>query len=122
MVNLMTIKKSIAITLFSIGLTFAVQSGATNLGPVISQGYEIVLSNFQAPATANGGVTFQECDECERMTVRVTSETVYKVNGRPVRLEDFRKAIASVRDRDEVALTVLHHLESNTIEMIDVLL
>jgi hypothetical protein len=122
MVNLMTIKKSLAITLFSIGLTFAVQSGATNLGPVISQGYEVVLSNFQAPATTNGGVTFQECDECERMTVRVTSETVYKVNGRPIRLEDFRKAIASVRDRDEVALTVLHHLESNTIEMIDVLL
>ena len=37
-----------------------------------------------------------------------------------VKLEDFKKAIAYVNDRDEVVLTVLHHLESDTIEMIDV--
>jgi hypothetical protein len=120
MVNLMTINKSLAITLFSIGLAFTAQVGATNLGPVISQGYEIALSNFQAPATANGGVSFQECDECERMTVRVTADTLYKVNGRPVRLADFKKAIAVANNRDEVVLTVLHHLETDTIEMIDV--
>jgi hypothetical protein len=120
MVNLMNIRKSIAITLFSIGLTFAAQVGATSLGPIISQGYEIALSNFRAPATANGGVSFQQCGECERMNVRVTSGTRYSINGKAVRLEDFKKALAYVNNRDEVYLTVLHHLESDTIEMIDV--
>jgi hypothetical protein len=120
MVNLMTIKKSIAITLFSIGLAFSTQAVATNLGPVIAQAYEIVLENFRAPATANGSVAFQECEECTRMSVRVTSGTLYKVNGKAVKLEDFKKAIAYVNDRDEVVLTVLHHLESDTIEMIAV--
>jgi hypothetical protein len=116
----MTIKKSFAITLLSIGLAFSTQVGASSLGPVIAQAYEIQLSNFRAPATANGGVSFQECEECTRMSVRVTSGTLYKVNGKAVKLEDFRKAIAYVSDRDEVVLTVLHHLESDTIEMIDV--
>jgi hypothetical protein len=120
MVNLMTIKKSIAITLFSIGLAFAAQVGATGLGPVVSQAYEVALSNFTAPATTNGGVSFQECDECERMTVRVTSNTRYTVSGRVVRLEEFKKAIFNVPNRKGVAVTVLHHLESDTIKSIDV--
>jgi hypothetical protein len=120
MVNLMKIKKTIAITLFSIGLTFATQAVATNLGPVISQAYEVALSNFRAPATTNGGIAFRECDDCERMNVRVTSGTRYTISGRTVRLEDFRKAIANVPNRGGVAVTVVHHLESDTIELINV--
>ena len=120
MVNLMTIKNSIAITLFSIGLAFATQAAATNLGPVISQAYELTLSNFRAPATENGSVSFKECDDCERMTVRVTAGTRYTINGKTVRLQDFRKAISRVNNRDGVGMTVLHHLESDTIELINV--
>lgn len=106
-------------TVFSIALLGLSLSGAAAIGNVTSQGYEIMLSNFTAPATANGGVTFRECDSCDRRTVRVTSSTRYAVNGRTVRLEDFRKALTQVPDRDEAALTVLHHLESDTIELID---
>ena len=114
MVNLMKIKTLMAVTLLSIGQL------AFGQGQVISQAYEVALSNFQAPATENGGVAFQECDDCDRMSVRVTAATRYTINGKTVRLEDFKKAVSQVRDRDEVALTVLHHLESDTIEMIDV--
>ena len=110
----MKIKTLIAVTLLCLGQL------AFGLGAVISQGYEISLSKFRAPATVNGNVAFQECDECDRMNVRVTDGTRYAVNGKAVRLEDFKKAIARVSDRDEVTLTVLHHLESDTIEMIAV--
>jgi len=112
MVTLMTIKKSIAITLFSIGLAFSTQAFATNLGPVISQAYEIVLEN--------GSVSFKKCDDCERVTVRVTAGTRYTINGKTVKLQDFRKAISRANNRGGVPMTVLHHLESDTIEMINV--
>ncbi len=114
MVNLMKIKTLITVTLLCFGQL------AFSQGQVIAQGYEVALSNFRAPATANSSVAFQECDACERMSVRVTSGTRYTINAKAVKLEDFKKAIAQVRDRDEVTLTVLHHLESDTIEMIDV--
>ena len=120
MVNLMTIKKTIAITLLGIGLMFSAHAGATGLGPVVSQAYEVALSNFQAPATANGAATFKVCDDCDRQNVRVTNSTRYQVNGRAVRLTEFKKAIAQVNSRSGVALTVLHHLESDTIELINV--
>jgi len=120
MVNLMKIKTLMAVTLLSIGLTFATQTVATNLGPVISQAYEIVLENFRAPATENGSVSFKKCDDCERVTVRVTAGTRYTINGKTVKLQDFRKAISRVNNRGGVPMTVLHHLESDTIELINV--
>ncbi len=120
MVNLMTIRKTIAIALFSIGLTFSAQALATGLGPVVSQAYEIALGDFRAPGTRNGTVSFKECDDCERKTVRVTAETRYTINGRTVRLEDFRKKVAQAGGRNNAAVTVLHHLESDTIVQINV--
>ena len=106
-------------TVFSIALLGLTLSGAAAMGNVTSQGYEIALGNFTAPVTTNGGATFKECADCNRRTVRVTSGTRYAVNGTTVRLEDFRRALSEVQDRDEASLTVLHHLESDTIELID---
>ncbi len=116
MVNLMKIKTLMTVTLLCLGQL------AFGQGQIISQAYEISLDKFRAPATTNGGVSFQECDECNRMNVRVTAGTRYTINGKAVRLEDFKKAVSRVRDRDEVTLTVLHHLESDTVEMIAVYL
>jgi len=118
MVNLMTIKKLIAITLLSFGLMFSAHAGATGLGPVISQAYEVSLRDFRAPVTPNSAASFKKCDDCERISVRVTSGTRYQINGKAVRLEDFRKKISQAGNRGGV--TVLHHLESDTIEMINV--
>jgi len=114
MVNLMKIKTLMTVMLLCLGQL------AFGQGQIISQAYEISLDKFRAPATTNGGVAFQECDECDRMSVRVTAGTRYTINGKAVRLEDFKKAVSQVRNRDEVTLTVLHHLESDTIEMIAV--
>jgi hypothetical protein len=54
--------------------------------------------------------------------VRVSAGTRYAINGKTVRLADFRRAVSQASDRDDKTVTVLHHLESNTIESIDVLL
>ena len=118
MVNLMTIRKTIAIALFSIGLTVAAQSGATNLGPVESQAYEIAAEHFRAPISRNSVASFKECETCDRMNVRVTANTRYTVNGKAVRLEVFRDKVSEAGDRG--GITVLHHLESDTIVQINV--
>ena len=111
----MNIKTLIGVALLCLSFAAAAQY------QVISQAYEIALSDFRAPATENGCAAFkEECEECDYKVVRVTSGTLYVVNGKTVRLKEFRKAVSQVHDRDEVTLTVLHHLESDTIEMIAV--
>jgi hypothetical protein len=52
--------------------------------------------------------------------VRVTALTQYEANNRSLDLEDFRKELGSVRNRQEVTVTVLQHLESNTIKAVRV--
>ena len=110
----MHIKTLLAITLICLGFAVAAEDR------VISRAYEINLSNFRAPVTTNGGIAFKECDECDSIRVRVTPATHYVINDKTVRLEDFRKAVGQVRDRDDHLVIVLHHLESDTIESLNV--
>ena len=112
-------RKMIAIAVCSMALTISAQAVA-GLGPVVSQAYEVFLADFRPPGAAGGTVAFRECKDCEMRTIGVSSNTRYNVNGKSVRLAEFRKAIAAVRDREAVALTVLHHLESDTIVSISV--
>ena len=112
-------RKLIAITLCSMALGFSTLAVA-ELGPVISQAYEVRLSDFRAPGTAGGTATFKQCAECEAQTLRVAGDARYQVNGKTVRFEAFRKAVASVNDRGNTLVVVMHHLESDTIVSINV--
>ena len=114
MVNLMTFRNLFAVALLGLGISLTAQ------GDVVSRAYEVALSDFNAPATENGGVTFKPCSTCERQLVRVTGSTRYTVNGKAVRFDDFRKAVTRVRNRDDATVIVLHHLESDTVVSIDV--
>ena len=108
-------------TLITIALLSLVLSGVANgQGKTVVAAYEVVLSDFRPPATSNGGATFKACTECERQLVRVTGTTRYSVNGKTVRLDQFKAAVATANDRDKTLVIVLHHLESNTLTSIDV--
>jgi hypothetical protein len=88
-------------------------------GEVISRAYEVDLDQFQAPATPNSTTSFRPCPDCDRQSVRVTPATRYSVNGKALELADFRKALLLVQDRRNAMVTVLHHLESDTVVSID---
>lgn len=110
----MKIKSSIAIAFISLVLSLA--AGAD----VVSQAHEVALSEFRAPASANGAAAFKACASCEQQLIRVTPSTRYKLNGKTVRLSDFRKAISQARNRSNIPVIVLHHLGTDTIQSIDV--
>ena len=110
----MNIKTLLAVTLICLGLSAAAEDR------IISVAYEVALSDFRAPVTAHGGADFKPCGSCERIIVRVTPATRYSINNKTVRLEDFRKAVGQVRDRDDHLVIVLHHLESDTIKSLNV--
>ena len=110
----MKIKTLVSVTLLCLSLITAAQ------GDVVSQAYEVALSDFRAPTTENGSATFKACNDCDTQLVRVTANTRYTLNGKTVRLVDFRKAIKRADDRETIPVIVLHHLESDTIKSIAV--
>ena len=107
----MKIKTLVSVTLLCFGMILNAQAD------IVSQAYEVALSDFRAPANENGTAAFRTCETCDHQVIRVTANTQYKVDGKTVRLEDFRKAIRRAGDGDVI---VLHHLESNTIKSIAV--
>ena len=110
----MNIKKLLTLTAICIGFA------ASAHGDIVSQAHELTLSQFTAPTTNNSAISFKECDECELFRTRVTDATQYSIDGKQYRLDKFRAAVMQVRDRDEAAVTVLRHVESNTVLSISV--
>jgi len=88
----------------------------------VAEAYEVALSNVRLPRTDGGTIAFKECDKCEYKRIRVGSDMRYRLNGKDVTLKQFREAMATVENRDEEAVTVLHHLERNQVTAVSVYL
>ncbi len=86
----------------------------------ITEAYEVALSDLRLPGSENGTLTFKRCSDCEAQTLRVTGKTRYLINDRDFALAEFKEQLKRVRNRKDRNVTVLHHLESNTIKAIKV--
>lgn len=106
--------------ILSIALLLCAQLSLAGPHEVISEAYELTLETFEAPATLNGSAAFRACDECQRQRARTTPATKYKLGGKVVDFAEFREAIRRVSDRDSASVTLVHHLESDTVVSIDV--
>ncbi len=86
----------------------------------ITEAYEVDLSDLRLPGSENGTLTFRQCSDCEAQTLRVTSKTRYVINDRDFALAEFKEQLKRVRNRKDQIVSVLHHLEPNTIKAIKV--
>ena len=86
----------------------------------ITAAYEVAVSDLRLPVSENGTLTFKQCPDCEAQTLRVSGRTRYLLDDRYVALAEFKNQLRRVRNRNTVAATVMHHLESNTITAVRV--
>ena len=77
--------------------------------------YEMELVNVRLPGTEGGTIAIKHCDDCKSQLLRVSASTRYIVNGKDVRLADFRRTVSSIRNRGDVIIDVFHNLDSNTV-------
>ncbi|MDJ0750527.1 MAG: hypothetical protein QNJ11_13655 [Woeseiaceae bacterium] len=110
----MKFKAMIAAIVLSLALPVTAQAD------IVQKAYEVALSNVRLPRTPTGTIALKECDRCDYVVLRVGADTLYRLDGKPVRLSDFRAALARVADRDGEAVTVLHHLERNQVTEVSV--
>ncbi len=86
----------------------------------ITEAYEVDLSDLRLPGSENGTLNFRRCSDCEAQTLRVTGKTRYLINDSDFALAEFKKQLKRVRNRKDQNVSVLYHLESNTITTIEV--
>lgn len=99
-------------------MTFSLSAAAEFIS--VEAPYEISLKNLTTPVTNTGSLIFKECDECDTLMFRMTTNTQFIIGGRTVDLKEFRKLVFQVRDPGNVPVTVLRNLESNTIVSVNV--
>lgn len=82
---------------------------------LLAKGYEVDVSNVRLPQSEGGTIGFRECDKCVHMTKRVTSETMWMLDGSRTSLKKFRQALRQIDRGKRWSLTVRHDFEADVI-------
>ena len=106
--------------LLLIGLAVFTSAAALADFRTIVRANEVILSELQLPASANGIVAFRGCGACDRLSVSVSDATQYVLNGRVVSLSELRRSLATVSNREKGTAIVMHHLESDLVTRISI--
>lgn len=110
----MKTKLLIAAALIGLALPVAAQF------QTIQQAYEVALSEVRLPRNVNGTIAFKECEKCQYRTKRVSAQTRYLLDGHSIPLARFRDAMERVTNRNDEAVTILHHLKNNQVTEVSV--
>ena len=87
----------------------------------IVEGYEVSIKNVRLPQTQFGTIAYKRCDTCRYETKRVAGDVSLEINGEKLRLDDFRRQLAEIEDRNWV-ITLGHHLQRDEIIRVTVYL
>ena len=87
----------------------------------ISEAYEVSVTDLRLPASEIGTITLRKCPECKFESLQVLETTVYEFNGEQMSLEKFRRSVANLYSSKNIPVQVLHHLESNQVRNVWVL-
>jgi hypothetical protein len=116
------IKKSEAIPmkikaiLVTIMLCLGLHAGAEFT--TIAEAYEVAVVDLRLPGNSSGTLSLKRCASCDTETIRVTANTRYVVNERDLALAEFTKRIQPIKTSATHIATVVHHLESNVVTAI----
>jgi hypothetical protein len=99
-------------------------AGAVRVLEQVERPVELSLGDLTLPTADGGNLTFKECPRCGISSHRVTSETVYMVNGQTLPFAEFAKAVELIRDkRDGDAKTfaaVFLDIESGRVTRVEI--
>ena len=70
---------------------------------VVEHAAEVPFSRIEWPASETGTVRFSLCAGCEVYAARLSADTRYLVNHRPVPYVDFAAAVKRAQDSTEIA-------------------
>ena len=105
--------KTMTMAIISLLLLMGTSAIAQDYAP--TRTYEVLVNSVRLPTGPSGTITVKECDDCDYETYRVTPRTIYAVDGKNMRLDDFRLAIEALRVDPSIAVNVRRDIQSNTI-------
>ncbi len=111
----MTIRKTLIATLLLLGQAAFAQQHAV----------ETLPDSIILPTTVNGTVTFKEwctSNKCNdnHMRARLTPNTTFKLDGKALKFQEFRRGYAAMRAGDDSYALVVYETDTNTVTTIEI--
>lgn len=102
-------------TLVTVLLLMLAAPADAQIGKLITEAYEVRLSALRLPQAKAGTIAFKKCDKCEYMTRLTSPATRWVMNQETVNFDEFKAGLVRVKDRNNAYVTVVHHLESDRV-------
>ena len=101
-------------------ISFALSLPSVAQFRTIAEAYEVRLSDLRLPQSEGGSVAYKTCDACVYESKLVSNDVEWILDGQSLPLEKFRRDLATVTDRENTPVMVLHHLESDRVTRVSV--
>lgn len=101
-------------------ITLALSAPGVAQFRTLSEAYEVRLSDLRLPQSEDGTVAYKTCDDCPYESKLVSRDMQWILNGRSLPLEEFRRNLVTVTDKENTLVTVLHHLGSDRVTRVSV--
>ncbi len=103
-------------------LLMALTTPASAVFDVITESYEVILSEVRLPRNSYGTIAFKPCEQCDYLTKRIAENAHWKFNGNQLDLEKFRQLTANLGDQSALPVTITHHVESDRITEVSIVI
>ena len=97
-------------------LLAATVSMAQDLPP--TKTFEVSSNAFRMASSQQGTVGLKECDACDYFRLRVTARTLYMIDGKRMRFDDFVETLESMEANGEYFLNVVRDERSGVVTKI----
>jgi hypothetical protein len=88
----------------------------------VSRAYELNPDLVSVPPTPSSRMRFRDCSGCDATSAQLTEETRFSVDGKAVHFKEFCDAVRLAQQSEHSAIILLHHLESDAVVSVSVLL
>ena len=110
----MKFKVLIAAILFALSLPVAAEWEPPQ------KSHEARLSDLRLPQNEAGTIGFKPCRDCSYEVRRVTANTEWIINGQRMSLEDFKRNLRRISDREDTPATVVEQFEDKWVSHVKV--
>jgi hypothetical protein len=87
---------------------------------ILSRAVETSTAYLNVPTSENSRLMFKSCDDCELLSVRLTSSTQFFVHGKQMPFADFRREFNNMRHSKEDYALVTFDTETNAVTSVRV--
>ena len=95
--------------------TLLLGSGFSAAQVVLTKTYESTVNMVRLPRVDGGTIAVRECEDCDYVTLRTSVNTLWTIDNRRLKLDEFRARIEQFRQSGDQSVNVTREVQSDVV-------